>query len=40
MDKYLDIERELKTVKQEGDGDLNYCWCDWNRLQSLGEQTG
>ena len=39
-DKYLDLTRELKTIKHKGDGDTNGNWYTWNNPQRLGKETG
>ena len=41
-DIYLDLARELKkkTMKHEGDCDLNCNLCAWNNLQRTGKRSG
>ena len=38
-DKYVDLARELKSMKHEGDGNTNYIWCAWNDPWKLGHRT-
>ena len=37
-DKYLDLAKELRKLK--GNGNTNCKWCAWNGLQRLGKGTG
>ena len=40
IDKYLDLAREKKAVKHEGDVDINCIWCTWNGCKRFGKKTG
>ena len=36
----LDLNRKLKTMEHEDDGDTNCVWCTWDNPQKIGKETG
>ena len=36
----LTLQKNLKNMEHESDGDTNYKWCTWNNPQMIGKGTG